>query len=824
MKKLQIKYVDVVKTLFRLPLLRYTLFISMAISVFLPAYGNFFIYPQFNKQLKDYTEDTAIRVANHLKSRVTLHGKNLTEHSFTQEVVKDVMGIVKNLDIEKIKIFSQSGIVLFSTDTEDIGQKNRHSYFYDYIAKGNTYSKVVDENTKTMEGRTVDSKVVESYIPLMASGEFKGAVEVYYDITKNGKTLTTLISKLNISIWVVSVLFFTLLMVILFKAGRNTLIKELAEKALRAAHEKLEKAVDERTADLKRTNQSLIHEIEERTCTEDSLQKSYDTQKIINELLQESLQDSPLEDIMDLCLDLVISLPWLSFESMGCIFLVGEDPDVLIMKAQTGLSAELEALCSNVAFGQCLCGRAAKKQETVFASNIDPRHDLLLPGTPDHGHYCVPMTAKGKTLGVINIYVKPGHNKNEMEIAFLKTVANALSGILIQRYGEKQKQEIEKRLNQSHKMEAIGTLAGGIAHDFNNILSGIIGHAQLTSMNLDNPDKATSHIDQIHNGAKRATDLIQQILTFSRQTEHDKKPVRLYLVIKEALKFIRSSFPSNIRISEEISSREMVKADPTQMHQVLMNLCTNAYHAMQETGGELSVRLSEVAREPEDTPADDKWPAKDHFLKLEVSDTGMGIPRKIRNKIFEPYFTTKKIGEGTGLGLAAVLGIVEGHGGRIHVESEPGSGTSIQIYLPILKERTERTDSVSEKIKIQGGDEKIMVVDDENSILEYYSDFLERYGYQVKAFSGSVGALKTFQQDPDGYDLLITDMTMPDMTGDVLAAKVLEIRKDFPIILCTGYSKRLSKSEATIAGIRKYHQKPVEGNDLLHSIRTLLDQ
>lgn len=371
----------------------------------------------------------------------------------------------------------------------------------------------------------------------MQEGIFKGAVEVYYDITENMEALSELLNNLKIIISVFSLVVLIGLLNILFKSSRNTLIKEIAESSLQEAHSELEQIVTDRTIDLEKTNHSLMHEIQERKNTAMSLQRSNDTQTIVNKLLRESLGDALNKNIIDTCLDLVLSLSWLSFDSMGCIYLVEDTPNVLVMKAHRGFSEDLLKICAKIPFGKCLCGRAASEQKIVFASNIDERHDILLPGTPDHGHYCIPLIAKGLTLGVINIYIKPGHERNELEENFLETVANTLAGILIQRYSEDQKKEIKKKLHPSQKMESIGTLAGGIAHDFNNILSGIFGHAQLTTMNLDKPEKAKAHIDQINKGAKRATDLIQQILTFSRKSEQEKKPIQLSLIVIETIQF-----------------------------------------------------------------------------------------------------------------------------------------------------------------------------------------------------------------------------------------------------------------------------------------------
>lgn len=365
-------------------------------------------------------------------------------------------------------------------------------------------------------------------------------------------------------------------------------------------------------------------------------------------------------------------------------------------------------------------------------------------------------------------------------------------------------------------------MAGGIAHDFNNILSGIFGYAQLTAMNLDKPDKAKEHIEQINKGAKRATDLIQQILTFSRQTEHEKRPVKFYLIVKEALKFLRSSIPSNISIIEDISANTKVKADPTQLHQIVMNLCTNAYHAMKDIGGTLSVSLTEMTIQKENLNLNPGIkPGK--YLKLEISDTGFGMTPGIQNKIFEPYFTTKKVSEGTGLGLSVVLGIVQEHKGYIKVFSKVNEGTTFHVYLPEYKDNIISDFDIEENLNIKGGSETIMIVDDDKSILSSTSEMLEDYGYHTSCFLDVSAAFKEFKKNPHAFDLLITDMTMPNMTGDQFSKKVLGIRNDIPIILCSGYSDKMSEKKALVLGIKKYLQKPIESGIFLISIRKILD-
>ena len=379
--------------------------------------------------------------------------------------------------------------------------------------------------------------------------------------------------------------------------------------------------------------------------------------------------------------------------------------------------------------------------------------------------------------------------------------------------------EIERQLRQSQKMEAIGTLAGGIAHDFNNILSGIFGYSQLITMNRNNPDSVIKNVNQLIKGAQRASDLVKQILTFSKQKQASKCPVKLYLIVKEAIQFLRSSIPSTIEIHDSISTRAAIMIDPTQAHQVVINLCTNAYHAMEDQGGILSIALSEVAIEPRLGLRDEKGP----HICLEIKDSGSGMDAETLEKIFDPYFTTKRSDKGTGLGLAMVDGIVKEHKGFIRVTSRIGQGTCFQVFWPII-DQTVPPAVLEEKKNVPGkGHGHIMVVDDEAAILETCQMFLTAQGYRVTTFENGVSALQAFKDNPTDFDLIITDMTMPHMTGDELAAQILKIRKDLPVILCTGFSEAISKDQAVPRGIQAFIPKPLVMETLYQTIRKLMD-
>lgn len=383
---------------------------------------------------------------------------------------------------------------------------------------------------------------------------------------------------------------------------------------------------------------------------------------------------------------------------------------------------------------------------------------------------------------------------------------------------EKIKAEEEKE-----KLEAMGTLAGGIAHDFNNILTAILGYAELVQKRLPPDDYTRKMQSQVVNAALRAKNLVNQILLFSRQSELNKKPIQLDFIIKEALKLIRSSLPTTIEIRQDVPKDSgTILADATQIHQIIMNLCTNAYHAMRESGGILNVSLTERTILKEDFTYSEVTLSPGTYLRLEVSDTGYGMDRATLSKIFDPYFTTKEIGEGTGLGLSVVHGIVQNCGGTIKVYSEPGQGTSVCIFFPKIdndiSNKAEQPDTV-----LQTGIERILLVDDDQMIVDLMRTSLTDLGYQISAFSNSQQALHAFSAAPESFDLIITDMTMPKMTGMDLAKKILSIRQQTPIILCTGYSELITREKADAIGIKAFLSKPILREELSRTIREVLE-
>jgi PAS domain S-box-containing protein len=383
-----------------------------------------------------------------------------------------------------------------------------------------------------------------------------------------------------------------------------------------------------------------------------------------------------------------------------------------------------------------------------------------------------------------------------------------------------EQKKLEAQLRQSQKMEAIGTMAGGIAHDFNNILGIIIGNTELALGDVPERNPAKGCLEEIRSASLRAKDVVRHILSFSRKSVSERKPIQITSIIKDSLKLLRASIPTTIEIRQDFScEHDTVLADPIQVNQVLMNLCTNASHAMREEGGVLEVGLKNVDLEL-GNKALDLEPGR--YVKLSVSDTGPGIDSTTIDRIFDPYFTTKGLGEGTGMGLSVVHGIVKNYDGAVMVKSEPGKGAVFEVFFPLTEAEAEPEDK--EAGALPTGDEKILFVDDEESLVRMVRRMLEMHGYQVETRSDPVEALELFRSKPDRFDLIITDMTMPNMTGDRLANEILRIRPDMPIILCSGFSDKIDAEKAKELGVRKYIEKPLNMSDFVVAVRKVLDE
>ena len=439
--------------------------------------------------------------------------------------------------------------------------------------------------------------------------------------------------------------------------------------------------------------------------------------------------------------------------------------------------------------------------------------------------------SKGKSLKKERSITHDNGNREWVEI-FNKPLFNDVGkvvgtvgvarNITEKKYAEDERKELEIQLRQSQKMEAIGTLAGGIAHDFNNILAAVMGYTEIAIEELPESHHLKEKLERVLSAGARGKALVNQILTFSRQKEKEQQQVNLSILVEEALKMLRPLIPSTINIQSHLqSSSNMIIADPTQIHQVIINLCTNSSHAMRQNGGNLDISV-------EDVYLDHKSAAQYVDLKpgphvvMTVTDTGHGMDKSIVGRIFEPFFTTKKMGDGTGMGLSVVHGIVKGLKGTIMIESEPGKGSAFKVFFPSINGNTKPVEKYAEGL--YSGDERIMIVDDESAIVEVTKEMLESLGYRVDAFSDSLEALSCFKKNTGGIDLVITDQTMPSMTGEQLSKMIKQIRPSIPIVMLTGYSEEMTEEKALEMGIEAYIMKPFAKKDLALSVRQFLDK
>ena len=404
---------------------------------------------------------------------------------------------------------------------------------------------------------------------------------------------------------------------------------------------------------------------------------------------------------------------------------------------------------------------------------------------------------------------------------------NRLNDALERRVEERTRELLaaNERLAQAQKLEAIGTLAGGMAHDFNNILSAVIGYAELSLPLTPKDSMLFTNLSHMLKAGLRARDLVQQILTFSRPEEQLMHPLRVGPIISEALKLLRATLPSTIEVTYDAQPLvDNVVANATQIHQIIMNLCTNAAQAMEASGGRLDIHLEQSDVSATDMAHISGWDglAPGSYLKISIKDSGCGIPREMLASIFNPYFTTKEKGRGTGLGLAVVHGIITACKGGISVQSQVGKGTTFCVYLPVVKQKAHTGPAVMQNLP--SGSESVLVVDDEPGLAQLAATMLRKFGYECIECSSSLEALEYFRSHPGNIDLVLTDMTMPKMTGDRLASEIIKIRPDIPIILCTGHRPKISETGAGQPGIRAVLQKPLLLNDLLNTVRKALDE
>lgn len=495
----------------------------------------------------------------------------------------------------------------------------------------------------------------------------------------------------------------------------------------------------------------------------------------------------------------------------ACVKLVTREGTLLDMNP-AGL-AMIGARSKESVLGKNICGLVCEEDREAYMKF----NESVCGGRKETLRFCM-MTLDGArlVLETLAVPIPYGADGNMVQLGITRDITEQIAF-------QEEKKKLEKRLYQSQKMEAIGTLAGGIAHDFNNILGAIIGYTELAKLEASAESPVIKNLQQVLKACDRAKDLAKQILTFSRQTEREHRPTQLQRVAKEVLKLLRASIPTTIHIMECIDRTSgTVLADATQLHQVIMNLCTNAYHAMRETGGVLTVEVNSIDIGAADEKVVSLDLAPGPHVMLRISDTGHGMSPAVLGRIFEPYYTTKSKDEGTGMGLAVVHGIVKSHNGYIAAYSELGKGSTFEVFLPKIAATESKPDK--EVIDIPRGTERILLIDDEKALVYSLQQMLERLGYQVAAVTGCEAAERLFSDAPGDFDLVITDMTMPVITGAELSRRFLALRRDIPIILCTGFSDLINAEKAKAIGIREFVMKPVVFEEIAGVVRKVLDE
>ena len=515
------------------------------------------------------------------------------------------------------------------------------------------------------------------------------------------------------------------------------------------------------------------------------------------------------------------------------LMLLDPGTNELVFSVPTGPTSD-KLIDIRIPSGEGIAGWVAETGQYTLVSDVnnDPRFYPeidKMTGFKTKTILCVPLKAKSKLIGVLEVINKiDGTVFNEQDAILLSIFASQAAMAIenARLYGElkdrlEEERRMQKKLAETEKFGALGQLASGLAHDFNNILGAIMGYVEMALYELPEETSARQSMEQVLLASHRAKDLVRQILAFSRQNDQERKPLLLASIIKEVSNLLRASIPSNIEIVQNIQTdTSAMLADPTQIHQVLMNLCTNAHHAMRDGGGKLEISLTTVEVGPDDiSNYPDLLPG--NYLKLSVKDNGQGMDVKTLKQALDPYFTTKEKDVGTGMGLAVVHGIVKSHKGAISIQSEPGKGTNIDILFPKIE-----IDVFPEKEEFKElptGAECILFVDDEEPLVDIGKHMLERLGYRVVATTCPKEALIRFKEKPDSFDLVITDMTMPQMSGDALAEKLMEVRSDIPVILCTGHSDLINKEKAMAMDIKEFLMKPHTIRDLANTIRYVLD-
>ena len=755
--------------------------------------------------LRQEAENTIQQVSTFLNKRLK---STDFQGPFDPARLEEIEGLVRenvlSLHIVRIKIWNRDGQVIYSDKKELVGRRFPVEGELKEALNGKIAMEISNlQKEENIAERGLYNRLMEIYVPLrpIDSPQVAGAYEIYHELS----VLESHLAEMRLTVWGSIALGFVILYGSLFWTVRN-------------ASRELIRRNDENT----RLYGEVKQQLSERKRAEEEVQRNYDTQTAINSILRLSLENISLEEILKRSLDLILSIPWLVFESSGCIFLVEDTPEVLVMKAQNGLAKPIQMSCAQVPFGKCLCGRTASIAEIYFADHIDDAHEIVYEGIIPHGHYCVPIMSGGVILGVLNIYVKEGHTRNKREEEFLTAIANTVAGIIVRNRGEKEMAALQEQFRQSQKMEAIGQLAGGIAHDFNNLLTVISGYSEFSLRELQGDSDLRENLEEIKKAARRAADLTRQLLAFSRRQILEMEVLDLNTVLGDLDKMLCRMIGEHIELVITFSENlGRIKTDRGQIEQVIMNLAINARDAM-PSGGKIIIGTTNVELD-EDYAHKHTAVKPGRYVMLSVSDTGVGMTPEVRDRVFEPFFTTKEKGKGTGLGLSTVYGIVKQSGGNIWVYSEPGHGTTFKIYLPIMDEPFE--EAVERKVskELPRGSETVLIVEDDKEVRMLAMRILKTQGYRVLEASHGGDALRVLEEWKGPIDLMVTDVVMPEMSGRELANRLIPFHPKVKVLFMSGYTDNAIVHHGVLDKGINYIQKPFTMDGLGRKVREVLD-
>ena len=768
----------ILKNLFRETLLKNILFTCLVIAIFFPLYDLFYIIPSHSKLLIENTEKEAQRTANHLAATLLSEESELGKDCITGEFKKEVKGLQRDFKLEKLKVFSKIGETIFSSDPDDIGKRNKEGYFREIVLNGRIFSKMVQKNTKTLEGRIVKADVIEIYVPIMRDDTFLGALEINYDITERKGNLLNLLFRSSSILFSFSALLLTIVTLLLFKASKTTLERKQVQEALNSAQEGLEKKISKRTADLVKSNRELHKEIKERGPIETALRESEEKFRLISE-----------QSLLGI---VIIQGGIIKYANQAMSDIIGYDLEEMM----------------NWGIGKF--SRAIHQDDFTFLMEEMRKKQREDPMVHRNVHFHA--VTKSGDVKWLDLYSK------DLEYEGKNALFASVIDITDKERAEEEKNKLETQLMHAQRMEAIGTLAGGIAHNFNNLLMGIQGNATLVRLEIEPDNPMKKRIENIEKLVQDGSRLTNQLLGYASEGRYESMPINFNRLLRETAHTFGETKKDIIILQDLDDELLTIEADQGQIEQILLNLFVNAADAM-PMGGEFLLKTENIGH---DEMTGKPYKVKPgNYVLLTVRDTGEGMDPDIMDRIFEPFFTTKGLARGTGLGLASVYGIVKGHAGYIDVESEKGGGTAFSIYLPASEKKMKP--SIKPKAQIFKGQETILLIDDEETILEIGVEVLGFLGYGVLEAKSGTEAIDIYETEKGKIDLVILDMVMPGMGGDRTYDLLKNMNPDIKVLLSSGYSGHGKAKEILKRGCNGFIQKPFNIENLSHSIRNILD-